>query len=86
MFEKLSTKLSGWKTFLLNWFSIILATIIWLGPDVLDYLTASDFAPLIPASWAPMATFFLGLANILVRRYTDGPPAVWAPPKSDEIV
>ena len=74
MFEKLSAKLKGYRTFLLNLISMIVTVALWLLPDLINYLAQTDLAPIIPTQHLPTVIILLNVANIALRKVTDGPP------------
>jgi len=87
MFNKLLALLKGWKTFLINTFSIWLSAILWVLPDILTHVTAFPVSQFVPTQYAPYVVLGLGLANLIVRKFTDGPPGKWAgAPKEDTDV
>ena len=87
MWKKVSKKLKGWKTFLINTFSIWLSAILWILPDAITFLNTGVAIPLVPAEFAPWVVVGLGIANLIVRKFTDSPPGAWAgKPKEDTNV
>lgn len=73
MLETLRLKLKGYKTFLINSISIFVAAVIWILPDLINFLGNTDLGPLVPAEYAPLAAMGISLANIYLRKITTTP-------------
>lgn len=78
MWNKAYKMLKGWKTFLLNTFSIWLSGILWVLPDIIAFANGANIGPLLSSQYAPYVVLVLGLLNLLVRKFTDGSPGAWA--------
>ena len=44
----------GYRTFILNMMSIILTTMIWIGPDLINLILQTDLSPVISEKYMPL--------------------------------
>jgi hypothetical protein len=69
MLAKLSAKLKGWRTIIIN--AVIGGAALLL--TVIDSLQGVDIAPLLPPQWTPRVIAGMAVAGVLLRLITTGP-------------
>jgi hypothetical protein len=52
---------------------MVLAGLIWVGPEIINLLLKTDLEPLLPDGYAPFIVLGLSVLNIFLRKLTDTP-------------